>query len=1190
MKSKGARWRRRGARIVALSQCFFLLAATSCVPLAAFEPEPGVLDYQAALFMDVAEGRVNLAGGNFVHRRVDLSIDTLFGEIEVGATYNSASRGWRWPFQITYDGDRFEDASGAVHDLAELADGDPIPGTHWVKLDSTRIKTRGGQVHHFDPDHHHLVSITWQNIETPALVFLSEIVQGASRITSVRQCRGTNSCQLVYVVAYDAQGCVSGIYDRAGRVVGLDNDETCRPLAVRDPLDHAQGWPGRRYAYSEGLVVAITNSEGERVDYDYEKGRLSRVRRWGEGGPGLRFSHGFEPVQGIFFTLVDDARGGRTVYRFDAEERLLDKQNPVGEVTRMTWSGRRPASRTSPDGAVTRWFYVNDNPVRVEQASGNVVLYEYALEAHDFERPLQAPISRVTDSLGLVEERSYDVQGFLATVSNGAGEERRFAYNQDRRVSILWKPGGESVWMSDYGEHGHAETVTVEGKMHSRVFDAVGNLLEGPDRRELLAPGRPGIRRRAFDEDRNLRSLELVGSESLAPFIEEVQSVEFLHRSDGKPLAIEHPYGGSTVFDYDVLGRLAARRERVDGVWQSRMLEYGPGGDVAATELANGMRAEAIHDVAGRLVRLTYLRDGTAEQVLEVLWADGRVSALQDSRRPGIESLGYDAGGRLVSTLFPEGELLEREYDLRSREVSRTFFLAGETQPLRRVEFSYDLADRRLGLIDQGEALLTRAFDQGRLAEIAYGNGLVRSMEYDPGSGTLLRSDLSGGVAGPLMSTQLAWSECLQVHYCLATTTQFDPMVTELPPGFLSEEYYVFGPRADFTLANAGHGARLVAWARGFIGGLSPSGAYFHGFDALGNWLGTGDGAEKRFTFNAERNRLIASEVDGHHDYAWDESGFLVARDGTPLSWNAAGKLTGIGASIALEWDSLGRLISSAGSGGVRRTLFGGLMAGNADRQPLSMDLGDVEIDLAGPGRRYRHRDFRGNVQAVSDEEGQIIRFHAYSPFGVVESHGGGSDGRTFAGGRVLGDFVVLGARVYDPQVGRFISPDPALHPVNPFAYTLGNPVSFWDPGGLSAEVVSPGDPLGATRTAGRVSGSLGSFLLSSAAHARSIPLALLGVGFLVMAGLAHLVKFYFQNRVGVIEGKVLIEDLPLGSGLGGADSGQSSPETADLGGAVCAPLVIDQGRNASPGAALLVPAQVVLAGLWLAWRRRRRG
>jgi len=44
-----------------------------------------------------------------------------------------------------------------------------------------------------------------------------------------------------------------------------------------------------------------------------------------------------------------------------------------------------------------------------------------------------------------------------------------------------------------------------------------------------------------------------------------------------------------------------------------------------------------------------------------------------------------------------------------------------------------------------------------------------------------------------------------------------------------------------------------------------------------------------------------------------------------------------------------------------------------------------------------------------------------------------------------------LGARVYDPKIGRFLSPDPVFDLVNQFTYTLGNPIRYWDPDGQRA-------------------------------------------------------------------------------------------------------------------------------------------
>ena len=46
--------------------------------------------------------------------------------------------------------------------------------------------------------------------------------------------------------------------------------------------------------------------------------------------------------------------------------------------------------------------------------------------------------------------------------------------------------------------------------------------------------------------------------------------------------------------------------------------------------------------------------------------------------------------------------------------------------------------------------------------------------------------------------------------------------------------------------------------------------------------------------------------------------------------------------------------------------------------------------------------------------------------------------------------------RVYDTSSARFLSPDPVLHDLNQFGYTLGNPLDFLDADGAAA--VAQGD------------------------------------------------------------------------------------------------------------------------------------
>ncbi len=48
-----------------------------------------------------------------------------------------------------------------------------------------------------------------------------------------------------------------------------------------------------------------------------------------------------------------------------------------------------------------------------------------------------------------------------------------------------------------------------------------------------------------------------------------------------------------------------------------------------------------------------------------------------------------------------------------------------------------------------------------------------------------------------------------------------------------------------------------------------------------------------------------------------------------------------------------------------------------------------------------------------------------------------------------------MGARVYDPQIGRFLSVDPLLDVFpshSPYSYSFNNPISYTDPSGLAPE------------------------------------------------------------------------------------------------------------------------------------------
>ena len=109
------------------------------------------------------------------------------------------------------------------------------------------------------------------------------------------------------------------------------------------------------------------------------------------------------------------------------------------------------------------------------------------------------------------------------------------------------------------------------------------------------------------------------------------------------------------------------------------------------------------------------------------------------------------------------------------------------------------------------------------------------------------------------------------------------------------------------------------------------------------------------------------------------------------------------------------------------------------------------------------HFDFRGSTVAITDANGTITDTFAYDTYGKLVSRTGTSFVIFGYNGRdgVVTDkngLICMRARYYAPELRRFINADVVAGSLdnsitlNRFAYANGNPISFVDPFGLSAE------------------------------------------------------------------------------------------------------------------------------------------
>lgn len=111
----------------------------------------------------------------------------------------------------------------------------------------------------------------------------------------------------------------------------------------------------------------------------------------------------------------------------------------------------------------------------------------------------------------------------------------------------------------------------------------------------------------------------------------------------------------------------------------------------------------------------------------------------------------------------------------------------------------------------------------------------------------------------------------------------------------------------------------------------------------------------------------------------------------------------------------------------------------------------------------FFHNDIAGTPLAATDSAGNLVWKETYRPYGdrLTQSPASSGNGVWFAGKPqdARTGLVYMGARYYDPAIGRFMGTDPVgfvegnVHSVNRYAYANNNPYRYVDPDGRYADL-----------------------------------------------------------------------------------------------------------------------------------------
>jgi RHS repeat-associated protein len=333
--------------------------------------------------------------------------------------------------------------------------------------------------------------------------------------------------------------------------------------------------------------------------------------------------------------------------------------------------------------------------------------------------------------------------------------------------------------------------------------------------------------------------------------------------------------------------------------------------------------------------------------------------------------------------------------------------------------------------------------------------------------------------------TKRAW----QSYYYDAHTRRLDRMIAdvEAPAPMQADLRYAYDPAGNITSvvdAPLDRTPDTQCFRYDYLRRLTEAWTPAQGCDTT--TLGGPASYRQAFTYDKVGNRLTATTEAGSATYAYAAAGsprphaVTSVSPGGTYEYDATGNMTARPGQ-RLEWDAEGRVSTITTAAGATTLVYDAdgsrLIRRTPESTTLYLDGQELNLNRASgtltPTRYYSHAgktvavrtggklhwllaDHQGTSQLSVEADTMAVRQQRQTPFGGARGVPGDLPGeRDFVGGTrdVTTGLIHIGAREYDPALGRFISVDPVMgnepQLMNAYAYSNNSPVTFSDPTGM---------------------------------------------------------------------------------------------------------------------------------------------
>jgi RHS repeat-associated protein len=473
-----------------------------------------------------------------------------------------------------------------------------------------------------------------------------------------------------------------------------------------------------------------------------------------------------------------------------------------------------------------------------------------------------------------------------------------------------------------------------------------------------------------------------------------------------------------------------------------------------------GQETRYAYDRISRLISRTE-PEGTTTWTRGRSTASRNVGSIIGVSAPGYsEAIDYDGLGRLaVSTMIAGGVtfVTRQSYNtVNGLPDVLTYPASTGSKPLR-VRHHYDRGRLvRLNNVDGGLTFwqLNAVDSRGLVTDESLGNGIRLASTRDAVTGDLLARQAGPGGGSSHQNLAYAWDPA-------GNLLQRE----ERNLGVIERFSYDSRDRLDLVTLN---GATTLDIDH----------------DEVGNIVRKSDVGN--YSYDASRRQLVTAA--GANTYAYDAGGAVVNASGTTISWlsyDLPAQITHPGGNSATfsYGPDRARFRQVANAGGVlSETLYaaGGLFERRSGggvttfRHHIVADGRRVAVHTrrsgASPTTVYLLEDHQGSVSGFTTSSGVLKARASYRPYGARRagdwtgatptsaewSQINATTSRGYTDHEHLDNLglVHMNGRVYDPVLGRFLSPDPIVQApfdtqgLNRYAYVRNNPLRYRDPSG----------------------------------------------------------------------------------------------------------------------------------------------